>query len=238
MAIGPPWQSTSTSARTSRAAAAHSSTSRDAVVERLRGLGADDPPVVRPMWHTMMSAPASVIARASSAVNTYGVVSRSAARAAAIIPPPGRSPCRSPRGWPGRPRRSARRSGSSGCRRSPRSVSSRRNRSVIMNGSVPLTPASTGVCLTTGSTSRGHLDDDLVGVAVGEQPGQRAAAGHPVPAGVVDDDEVDPAGLLALGRQARARAAADDRLARGAPSRWNRSTSSARRNLMPGPPLR
>ena len=36
----------------------------------------------------------------------------------------------------------------------PRSISRRRNASAIMNGSVPLTPASTGVCFTTGSTSR------------------------------------------------------------------------------------
>ena len=43
------------------------------------------PPVVRPMWHTMMSAPASAIATASAALNTYGVVSRSSSWAAAII---------------------------------------------------------------------------------------------------------------------------------------------------------
>ena len=59
----------------------------------------------------------------------------------------------------------------------------------------------------------GHLDDDRVGVAVGEQPGERAAAGHPVAAGVVDDDQVGAAGLGHLGRDAGAGAAADDRLA-------------------------
>ena len=64
-------------------------------------------------------------------------------------------------------------------------------------------PASTGVSRTTGSTSRAHLHHDRVGVAVGHQAGQRAAAGHPVAAGVVDDDQVGAAGLGALGRQAR-----------------------------------
>ena len=61
----------------------------------------------------------------------------------------------------------------------------------------------------------GHLLDDLVGVAEGEEAGGGAAAGHAVAAGVVDDDEVDAAGLLALGREAGAGAAADDGLARG-----------------------
>jgi hypothetical protein len=59
----------------------------------------------------------------------------------------------------------------------------------------------------------GHLLHDLVGVAVREQPGERAATGHPVAAGVVDHDEVDATGLLAFGRKAGAGAAADDRLA-------------------------
>ena len=35
----------------------------------------------------------------------------------------------------------------------PRAESSSRNRGMIRNGSVPQTPASTGVCRTTGSTS-------------------------------------------------------------------------------------
>ena len=60
----------------------------------------------------------------------------------------------------------------------------------------------------------GHVDDDRVRVAVGQQPGERAAARHPVAAGVVDDDQVAAARLGALGGQARARAGADDRLAR------------------------
>ncbi len=61
----------------------------------------------------------------------------------------------------------------------------------------------------------GHLADDLVGVAVGQQPGQRTAARHPVATRVVDHDQVDAAGLLALGRQAGAGAATDDELASG-----------------------
>ena len=56
----------------------------------------------------------------------------------------------------------------------------------------------------------GHVADDFVGVAVGEKPGQRAAPGHPVAAGVVDHDQIDAAGLLALGRQAGAGTGADD----------------------------
>src|SRR5688572_27509266 len=58
-----------------------------------------------------------------------------------------------------------------------------------------------------------HVEHDLVRVAVGHQTGERAAAGHAVAAGAVDHDEIDAAGLLALGGKARARAAADDRLA-------------------------
>ena len=78
---------------------------------------------------------------------------------------------------------------------------------------MPLTPASTGVRRTTGSTSLRHLDDDLVGVAVGEHAGERTAARHAVAARVVDDDQVDAARFLALGGQAGAGAAADDGLA-------------------------
>src|SRR5581483_10637472 len=39
---------------------------------------------------------------------------------------------------------------------------------------------------------------------------QGAAPGHPVAAGVVDDDQVGPTGLGALGRQAGPRSGADD----------------------------
>ena len=45
--------------------------------------------------------------------------------------------------------------------------------------------------------------------------GRGSLAGHAVPARVVDHDHVDAASLLALGRQAGAGAAADDRLAPG-----------------------
>ncbi|MGY4331716.1 hypothetical protein ACVWWG_006133 [Bradyrhizobium sp. LB7.2] len=59
----------------------------------------------------------------------------------------------------------------------------------------------------------GHFQHDGVGVAVSHQSRERAAAGHAVATGIVDDDEVDTAGLLAFGRQAGACAAADDGLA-------------------------
>ena len=64
-----------------------------------------------------------------------------------------------------------------------------------------------------------HLLDDLVGVAVGEQARGGAAPGHAVAAGIVDDDQVDAARLLALGRDAGAGAAADDRHAAAIMSR-------------------
>ena len=88
---------------------------------------------------------------------------------------------------------------------------------MIRNGSVPQTPASTGVSLTTGSTSLRHVDDDRVGVAVGQEPRQAAAARHPEASGVVDDDEVDAAALGELGRDAGAGPGADDRLPRRDP---------------------
>ena len=59
-----------------------------------------------------------------------------------------------------------------------------------------------------------HVDDDRVRVAVRQQPGERAAAAHPVAAGVVDDDQVGAARLGELRGEARAGAGADDRLAR------------------------
>ena len=58
-----------------------------------------------------------------------------------------------------------------------------------------------------------HLDHDGIGVAVGEQAGERAAARHAITAGIIDDDKVDAARLLAFRREADARAAADNRLA-------------------------
>ena len=61
----------------------------------------------------------------------------------------------------------------------------------------------------------GHFHDDRVGVAVGQQPGQGAAPGHAIAPGVVDDDEVNAAGLDELGGDAGAGAGADDGPARG-----------------------
>ena len=60
-----------------------------------------------------------------------------------------------------------------------------------------------------------HFDDDVVGVAISHQPGQRAAAGHTVAPGIVDHDQVDAAGLFGLGAEAGAGAAADDGAAGG-----------------------
>src|SRR5262249_10865096 len=59
----------------------------------------------------------------------------------------------------------------------------------------------------------GHLDDDLVGIAVRHHARQRPTAGHAEPARVVDDDEVDSARFGTLGADAGSRAAADDRSA-------------------------
>ena len=73
----------------------------------------------------------------------------------------------------------------------------------------------------------GHVDDDLVGVAVRQQPGQRTAPGHAVATGVVDHDQVDPAGLLPLGRQpgARRRRRRSARGARSCPRKRSRIRS-------------
>ena len=69
--------------------------------------------------------------------------------------------------------------------------------------------------LDDGEDFVGHLHDDRVGVPVGQQPGERAPAGHAETARVVDDQQVDSARFGGLGRYARARAAADDRAALG-----------------------
>ncbi len=93
----------------------------------------------------------------------------------------------------------------------PMRISSSMKTSISRNGSVPQTPASTGTSLHDRQHLARHVDDDRVGVAVGHQPRERAAARHAVAAGVVDDDQVDAAGLGALGREAGARACADHR---------------------------
>ena len=87
----------------------------------------------------------------------------------------------------------------------PIRINSSRNTGIRRNGSVPQTPASTGVSLHDRQHLAGHVHDDRVGVAVRHQTGERAAAGHPEAAGVVDDDEVGAAGLGALCGQARPR---------------------------------
>ena len=43
-----------------------------------------------------------------------------------------------------------------------------------------------------------HFQHDVVGVAVGQQPGERTAACHAIAAGVVEDDQIDPACFLAF----------------------------------------
>mmetsp|Transcript_26439 Transcript_26439/g.61680 ORF Transcript_26439/g.61680 Transcript_26439/m.61680 type:complete len:406 (-) Transcript_26439:1383-2600(-) len=57
-----------------------------------------------------------------------------------------------------------------------------------------------------------HLEHHRVRVLEGQQPGERAVPAHPEPARVVDDDEVSAARLLELGRDASARARANDGL--------------------------
>ena len=96
----------------------------------------------------------------------------------------------------------------------PIRISSSRKTGISRNGSVPQTPASTGVSLHDRQHLARHVDDDRVRVAVGQEPGERAAAAHPVAARVVDDDQVGAAGLGELRGEARAGAGADDRLAR------------------------
>ena len=60
-------------------------------------------------------------------------------------------------------------------------------------------------------------------------PASEPRPGHAVAAGIVDDDEIDAAGLLAFGGEPGAGAAADDRLAARRMAR-NRSRRSARAN--------
>ena len=95
----------------------------------------------------------------------------------------------------------------------PSRIRSSRNTSMWRNGSVPHTPARTGVWATTGRTSRAISTHDAVGVAIGHHAGERAAAGHAVAAGIVDHDQIGAAVFLAFGRNAGAGAGADDRLA-------------------------
>jgi hypothetical protein len=77
----------------------------------------------------------------------------------------------------------------------------------------PVDAREDGRVLDDGDDLVAHLDDDLVGVAVGEQAGERPAAVHSVPPGVVDDEQVDAAALGELRRDARPRSGADHRAA-------------------------
>jgi len=61
----------------------------------------------------------------------------------------------------------------------------------------------------------GHVHDDGVGVTVGQQPGEGAAARHAEATRVVDDEQVDAAGFSRFGGDAGSGAATDDGLARG-----------------------
>ena len=71
------------------------------------------------------------------------------------------------------------------------------------SGSTPLTPATTGVARTCGSTSRSAvLEHQLVGVEDRQHAGQRAVALHAKITGVVDADQVDAAALDELGGDA------------------------------------
>src|SRR3982074_2799007 len=56
-----------------------------------------------------------------------------------------------------------------------------------------------------------HLPNDFIGVTVGQHARERTTASHAIAARIIDDDQVDAAGLLAFRRQARPRAATDDR---------------------------
>jgi hypothetical protein len=70
MEIGPPWQSRMMSSRTSRAASAMASISLTQSSSDLADVAPIEPPVVTPICATTMSAPALVIALASSGLNT------------------------------------------------------------------------------------------------------------------------------------------------------------------------
>ena len=127
--------------------------------------------------------------------------------------PRARSPCRSPPGSRGTSPSISPTVGKFCTPANPASSTWRRKRGISRNGSVPQTPASTGVSLHDRQHLAAHLHHDRVRVAVRHQPGQRAAARHPVAAGVVDDDQVGAALLGALGREAGAGAGADDHAA-------------------------
>ena len=75
----------------------------------------------------------------------------------------------------------------------PARTISGKNSFIIRNGSVPHTPARTGVLRDDRNHLAGHVEHDGVGVAVGHHAGERAAAGHAEPARVVNHQQIDAA---------------------------------------------
>ena len=61
----------------------------------------------------------------------------------------------------------------------------------------------------------GHIHHDGVGITVGHHPRQRAAPAHPKSAGVVDHDQINPAGLFEFCTETGPGPATEDRLASG-----------------------
>ena len=59
----------------------------------------------------------------------------------------------------------------------------------------------------------GHLPDNRVCVAVWHQARQRTATGHAEPTGIVDNNQIDPASLLALRADAGPGPSTDNRQA-------------------------
>lgn len=79
-----------------------------------------------------------------------------------------------------------------------------RNGPMDTNGSVPLTPCQYRRVVDHPLHLACHVDDNVIGIAIGQQAGERATAGHAVAPRVVHHDEVDVTGFFALGGQAGA----------------------------------
>ncbi len=67
-----------------------------------------------------------------------------------------------------------------------------------MNGSVPLTRQEPGPFYDRQDFAR-HVDDDLIGISIGEKAGERTTARHAIAPRIVYDDEIDTSGFFALG---------------------------------------
>src|ERR687895_296173 len=153
-ASGPPWQSTITSGLTATAASriAWISSTHSSSVSAVSAPIV--PFVVSPMCGTSTSAPARVIASADSGSNTYGAVSSPIEAASRIIstsrPYPIPVSSRFARKVPS----ISPTVGKFCTPANPASRTSRRKFGMSRKGSVPHTPASTGVSRTIGSTSR------------------------------------------------------------------------------------